>query len=189
MPIRPWRGEATMFATRRAKAPEGQAERQQRLPALLLMVLLVLSSLLMLLSGCGASGTSNSVAAAPVTQAQSLRQVRLHPVPAPTISTVMRVAKRHLYTFASSNVGLMQPAVDAQGNVWVGEMNANRLGRLNSQTGIVTSWTPPGAQYGIMTTAVDAQGDAWFTEQNANYIGRFDPLSPRHFCTSSFDNT
>src|SRR6266567_4010312 len=53
---------------------------------------------------------------------------------------------------------LMQVAVDAQGNVWVGEMHANRLGRLNAQTGAVSSWTPPGAQYGIMTTIVDAQG-------------------------------
>ena len=111
---------------------------------------------------------------APVAQAESVRQVRVHLAPAPTISTAVYVAQRHLYTFSRSNVGLMQPAVDAQGNVWVGEMNANRFGRLNSQTGVVTSWEPPGAQYGIMATAVDAQGNAWFAEQNANYIGRFE---------------
>lgn len=50
-------------------------------------------------------------------------------------------------------------------------MNANRL---NLHTGVVTSWTPPGAEDGIMTTVVDPQGNARFTEQNANYIGRFD---------------
>jgi streptogramin lyase len=94
--------------------------------------------------------------------------------PAPTISTAVRTAQSHLYTFAQSNVGLMQPAVDAQGHVWVGEMHANRLGCLNPKTGVVTSWEPPGGQYGIMTTTVDAQGNAWFAEQNANYIGRFD---------------
>src|SRR6266516_509627 len=160
-----------MFATSRSTTPGGQATRQQRSPALLVLALFVLSSLLVLLSSCDAPGTSNSA----VAQAQSLRWVRVHLVPAPTISTTMRVAKRHLYTFASSNAGLMQPAVDARGNVWVGEMHANRLGRLNSQTGVVTNWTPPGGQYGIMTTTVDAKGDAWFTEQNANYIGRFDP--------------
>jgi len=86
----------------------------------------------------------------------------------------VRTAQRHLYPFSPFNVGLMQPAVDAQDNVWVGEMHANRLGYLNSQTGVVTSWEPPGAQYGIMNTTVDAQGNAWFAEQNANYIGRFE---------------
>ncbi|HEX9130996.1 MAG TPA: hypothetical protein VF844_01750, partial [Ktedonobacteraceae bacterium] len=160
-----------MVATRNTTTPEGQATRQQRSPALRVLVLFVLSSLLALLSGCGAPATSNSA----VAQTQSLRQVRVHLTQAPTISMTVRIALRHLYTFSTSNAGLMQPAVDAQGNVWVGEMHANSLGRLNSQTGVVTSWTPPGAQYGIMTTAVDAQGDAWFTEQNANYIGRFDP--------------
>ncbi len=53
-------------------------------------------------------------------------------------------------------------------------MHTNRLGRLNSHRGVVTSWVPPGAQYGIMTTTVDAHGDAWFVEQNANYIGHFE---------------
>jgi streptogramin lyase len=37
----------------------------------------------------------------------------------------------------------MQPAVDAQGQVWAGEMHVNRLGFLNSRTGAVTSWQPP----------------------------------------------
>jgi virginiamycin B lyase len=159
-----------MSTTRRTTMPLEQATRPQRSPALLALALFALCSSLVLLSGCGTPGASKST----VTQAPSLRQVRPHLAPAPTISTTVRVAQRHLYTFARSNVGLMQPAVDAQGNVWVGEMHVNRLGRLNSGTGVVTSWTPPGAQYGIMTTTVDTQGDAWFVEQNANYIGRFD---------------
>ncbi len=171
----PGKGRSDMFATSRTTTPEGQATRQQRAPALLVLALFALGSLLVLLSGCDTPSTGNSAVTAPVIQAQSVRQVRVHLAPAPIVSTTVSVAQRHLYTFSTSNVGLMQPAVDAQGNVWVGEMHANRLGRLNSQTGVVTSWTPPGAQYGIMTTAVDAQGDAWFTEQNANYIGRFDP--------------
>ena len=158
-----------MFTTSRTTTPPGQATRPQRSP--LALALLALCSSLVLLSSCGTPDTSKST----VTQAPSLRQVQVHLAPAPPISTTVRVAQRHLYTFATSNVGLMEPAVDAQGNVWVGEMNANHLGRLNSRTGVVTSWTPPGAQYGIMTTTVDTQGDAWFAEQNANYIGRFDP--------------
>jgi len=135
------------------------------------MVLFALSSLLILLTGCG---TSKSTITAPVAQAQSMRQVQVYLAPAPTISTTVRTAQRRLYLFSQTNVGLMQLAVDAQGTVCVGEMHANRLGCLNSRTGVVTSWTPPDAQYGIMTTIIDAQGNAWFAEQNANYIGRFD---------------
>jgi virginiamycin B lyase len=164
-----------MFATRGTTTPGGQATRPQRTPTFLALALFALSALLLLLGGCGTPGSDTSTVTDPVAQAQSVRQVRMHLAPTPTFLTTVRTAQRHLYTFATSNVGLMQPAVDEQGNVWAGEMHANRLGRLNSQTGVVTSWTPPGAQYGIMTTTVDAQGDAWFTEQNANYIGRFDP--------------
>ena len=153
----------------------GQAPRQQRSPALLVLALFALSVLLMGMSGCGTPATNTSAATVPVAQTQSVQQVQVHLAKVPTISTDVRVAQRHLYTVSTSNVGLMQPAVDAQGNVWVGEMHTNRLARLDSQTGVVTSWTPPGAQYGIMTTAIDAQGNTWFAEQNANYIGRFDP--------------
>jgi virginiamycin B lyase len=69
----------------------------------------------------------------------------------------------------------MQPAVDTQGNLWVGEMRANRLARLNPHTGAVTTWEPPHAQSGIMSTTIDSHGEVWFVEQAANYIGRFDP--------------
>jgi virginiamycin B lyase len=160
-----------MFATRRTTTPLGQAARHQRSRAYL--VLALLAALLVLCSGCGTLGTSKSAVTAPVAQAPSVRQVQVHLAPTPTISTTVLTAQRHLYPFARTNVGLMQPAVDAQGTAWIGEMHANSLGRLNSQTGVVTSWTPPGAQYGIMTTIVDAYGDAWFAEQNANYIGHF----------------
>jgi streptogramin lyase len=163
-----------MCATCRTTTPRGQATRQQRSLASLVLALFALSSLLVLFTGCGTQRTTNSAVTAPVAQAQSLRQGQVQLAPAPTISTAVRTAQSHLYTFAQSNVGLMQPAVDAQGHVWVGEMHANRLGCLNPKTGVVTSWEPPGGQYGIMNTTVDAQGNAWFAEQNANYIGRFD---------------
>ncbi len=155
--------------------PEGQATRQQRSPVLLVLALFALSSLLVLLSTCGTPDTSESAVTTPEAHTQTVRQVRVHLAPSPTISMTVRTAQRHLYAFSTIDVGLMQPAVDTQDNVWAGEMNTNRLGRLNTQTGVVTNWTPPGAEYGIMTTTVDAQGDVWFAEQNANYIGRFDP--------------
>jgi virginiamycin B lyase len=163
-----------MFATGRTTTSLGQARRQQSSPALLVLASLALGSLLVLFAGCGITGTRNSAGTAPVAQAPSLRQGRMHLAPTPTISTIVQTAQKHLYTFSRSNVGLMQPAVDAHGQVWVGEMHVNRLGCLNSQTGAVSSWAPPQGQYGIMATTVDAQGDAWFAEQNANYIGRFD---------------
>ncbi len=95
------------------------------------------------------------------------------PVPGATVT--VRPAQARIYPFPSSNIGLMQPAVDARGNVWVGEMYANRFARLDSHTGVITTWDPPDAKNGLMTTTVDAQGNVWFVEQGANYIGRFDP--------------
>jgi virginiamycin B lyase len=163
-----------MFAPYRTTMPLGQARRQRRSPTLLVLALVALGSLLILWTGCSSPAPSSSARPARVTQAQSVRQVPMHLVPAPPISTTVRTAQRHLYLFAPSNVGLMQPAVDAQGHVWVGEMHVNRLGRLTAQTGVVTSWAPPDGRYGIMATTVDAQGDAWFAEVYANYIGRFD---------------
>lgn len=81
------------------------------------------------------------------------------------------------YTLNQPNAGVMQPAVDAQGNVWFGEMSLNKLARLNPTTGKVTEWQPPKGEHNIMATAIDAHGDVWFTEQAANYIGCFNPTS------------
>jgi virginiamycin B lyase len=100
------------------------------------------------------------------------------PPQAPISFTVVRAQAVHLYPFPhQGDVGLMQPAVDAQGNVWVGEMYANRLARLDSGTGQITTWEPPHGNDGIMDTTVDAHGMVWFVEQDANYIGRFNPLT------------
>jgi virginiamycin B lyase len=154
--------------------PFGPIKQLQRSAAFLALACIALCTLLVFASGCGTLDTNHSGDTASAAQSQSLRKVQVHVVPAPPISTSVRTSQRHLYPFSQSNVGLMQPTVDVRGYVWVGEMNANRLGRLNVHTGVVTSWTPPGAEDGIMTTIVDPQGNAWFTEQNANYIGRFD---------------
>lgn len=95
----------------------------------------------------------------------------------PTPRVLVQTVQARLYPFPSTQVGLMQPAVDAQGNVWVGEMGANRLVRLDGRTGAITTWEPPDAKFGIMTTRIDARGNVWFVEQNANYLGRFDPTT------------
>jgi virginiamycin B lyase len=70
---------------------------------------------------------------------------------------------------------LMSPAIDAQGNIWFGEMGGNRLGRLDPATQTITEWTPPQGQSGIMGIQVDNQGNVWYAELSANHIGRFTP--------------
>jgi virginiamycin B lyase len=168
--------DAIMSTTHSITTPRKQGwrpGRQRRSPILLVLALLAFAPLFMFLSGCDTPGSHANAANTPETP--PVQQVLMHLAPVTAFSTSVRIAQRHLYPFSQSNVGLMQPAVDAQGNIWVGEMHSNRLGRLNSHTGVVTSWEPPGARYGIMTTTIDAQGNVWFTEQNANYIGRFDP--------------
>jgi virginiamycin B lyase len=94
--------------------------------------------------------------------------------PPPRTHVVIGQARAIVDRVASSNVGLMQPGVDRRGNVWVGEMYANRFARFDSQSEAVTTWKPPHADDGIMDTTIDAHGNPWFVEQGANYLGRFD---------------
>ncbi len=94
--------------------------------------------------------------------------------PPPSTHVVIGQAQAIVDHVASFNVGLMQPAVDAQGNVWVGEMYANRFARFDSHSEKVTTWKPPHANYGIMTTTVDAHGNPWFVEQDTNSLGCLD---------------
>ena len=107
---------------------------------------------------------------------------RTAPTATKTLATgVARVvaADTRNFQMPQPNAGLMQDAVDHQGNVWFGEMNLNLLGRLDPTTGQVTSWSPPNGKYNIMQTAIDAQDNVWFTEQGANYIGKFDQQTQR----------
>jgi virginiamycin B lyase len=147
------------------------SSRRRRDAWFLLVVLLLGIGTILVLSNAGilSQKQGNALPSPPVpTSTTSV-------TPVATARVLLRTAQTHLYRFPSSNIGLMQPAVDAQGNVWVGEMYANRFARLASRTGVTTTWEPPEAKNGIMSTTLDAQGNAWFVEQGANYIGRFDP--------------
>ncbi len=70
-------------------------------------------------------------------------------------------------------------ALDAHGNVWFTELNADALGKLDILTGVVQQY-PISAKkstqkldpYGV---AIDHQGMVWFTEASSAHIGRLDP--------------
>lgn len=155
-------------------ARTGYMPYQRHSPARHIIASLIASTLFLVLIGCGSRPITPVVSSA-TAHVLPVRYGQVHLTPAPSFSTTVQYAHRQLYTFAASNIGLMQPAVDQQGNVWIGEMNTNSLGRLNAQTGAVTSWPLPQGDYGIMATLIDSQGNIWFSEQFANYIGRFDP--------------
>jgi streptogramin lyase len=79
------------------------------------------------------------------------------------------------YHVTAPGVGLMQPAVDTHGDLWFGEMRPNRLTRVSSATGQVTSWEAPNGRNNITKVAIDPEGTVWFAEQLASYIANFDP--------------
>ncbi|HEV2461442.1 MAG TPA: hypothetical protein VGS80_24065 [Ktedonobacterales bacterium] len=136
----------------------------------------------------GGNAMSRSpVAARPATPTATTSTSSATATPPTSGSAQVIPAHERTYALPGPNAGLMQPAVDAQGNVWFGEMDTNRLGRLNPRTGQVSTWQPPHGQYNIMQTAVDRQGNVWFTEQAANYIGRFDP-GTQQFTTYPLEN-
>src|SRR3954451_5265033 len=77
----------------------------------------------------------------------------------PTPATgIAQTAKVRAYQTAP-DAGLMQPSVDRDGNVWVGEMGTNPPTPIDASSRAVTSWTPPGGQYNIMATTADQQGN------------------------------
>jgi streptogramin lyase len=79
------------------------------------------------------------------------------------------------YHLTQPGVGLMQPAVDTHGDLWVGEMLPNRLTRIDHTTGEATSWEPPNGRHNITKVTIDHAGEVWFAEQLASYIANFDP--------------
>jgi len=60
------------------------------------------------------------------------------------------------------------------GNVWFGEGNANKIGRLTPQ-GTLTEFAIPTDQSEPYFLAAGADGNIWFTEISANKVGRITP--------------
>jgi streptogramin lyase len=72
-------------------------------------------------------------------------------------------------------------ALDAQGNIWFTELNADSLGKLDPHTGQIQQF-PLAAQKSVQKldpygVAVDPRGMIWFTESINNHVGRLDPSS------------
>ncbi|OLB58307.1 MAG: hypothetical protein AUI01_02495 [Ktedonobacter sp. 13_2_20CM_2_56_8] len=162
----------TREAARVKRRPLRWSARSLRDAWFLLVVLLLGLGTVLAFSNIGASLQQQATSTQPAT----LPTPVVSATPVSTAKVIVRAAQVRLYPFPQTNVGLMQPTVDAHGNVWVGEMFANHLAWLDSHTGVVTTWEPPNGKNGLMSTAIDAHGNIWFVEQGANYIGRFDPV-------------
>jgi len=72
-------------------------------------------------------------------------------------------------------------ALDAHGDVWFTEFNADRLGWLDPRTGHMQHYSlspKPSVQtlypYGV---TVDRKGNIWFTESGRNQLGRLEPAT------------
>ncbi len=78
------------------------------------------------------------------------------------------------WTVPADNSLPHDPAVDAQGNVWLTLMRTNQVARFNPDTGewkLFTALTPNSGPHGLVA---DADGNIWFTENAAGKIGRVD---------------
>jgi virginiamycin B lyase len=69
------------------------------------------------------------------------------------------------------------PAVAPDGSLWYTGQAANRLGRLDPDTGQFKEYplkTPDSGPHGLVA---DKQGNIWFTAISAGYVGKLDPKS------------
>jgi streptogramin lyase len=84
------------------------------------------------------------------------------------------------YPLPQQKSGLMRPAVDHEGRVWVAEMGNNALAVFDPRTQTFQQLTPPHARDGLMGVLIAPDDTVWYSEQFANYIGRYDPAHDRY---------
>ena len=101
-------------------------------------------------------------------------QYQVYNLPALTIPDPSDTARTLTLPGAPNDI-----ALDAHGNVWFTELNADSVGKLNPHTGITQQYPLSNKKsvqtldpYGI---TVDAQGIVWFTESTNDHVGRLDP--------------
>ena len=79
------------------------------------------------------------------------------------------------YDLPTANARPHDPAVGPDGSLWVTEQRANKLGRLDPNTGQFREYplkTPDSGPHGLVA---DRDGNIWFTAISASYVGKLDP--------------
>jgi len=79
------------------------------------------------------------------------------------------------YDLPTANARPHDPAVGPDGSLWVTEQRANKLGRLDPNTGQFREYplkTPDSGPHGLVA---DRDGNIWFTAISAGYVGKLDP--------------
>jgi virginiamycin B lyase len=71
--------------------------------------------------------------------------------------------------------GVMMPATAPDGSVWVAEMDANKLARLDPAGSVVQEFRFPGPRGESMGVAVAPDGRVWVAQEHAMALGMFDP--------------
>jgi virginiamycin B lyase len=68
---------------------------------------------------------------------------------------------------------------DQNGIIWFTETRANKIGRLDPESGQIREYDIPTKNAKPTTIAVDSRGNPWFTLQDAHKIGQLDPRTGR----------
>jgi len=79
------------------------------------------------------------------------------------------------YDIPTPNARPHDPAVGPDGSLWVTEQRANKLGRLDPNTGKFQEYplkTPDSGPHGLVA---DRGGNIWFTAIAKGYVGKLDP--------------
>ncbi len=84
------------------------------------------------------------------------------------------------YPLPQPRSGLMRPAIDHEGRIWVAEMGNNALAVFDPKTQRFQQTTPPRSKGGLMDVLVAPDNTIWYSEQFANYIGHYDPIHDRY---------
>jgi virginiamycin B lyase len=83
----------------------------------------------------------------------------------------------HEYDVPTAKSRPHDPAAAPDGSLWYTGQAANKLGRLDPQTGAFKEYplkTPNSGPHGL---AADREGNIWFTAIYAGYVGKLDPKS------------
>jgi virginiamycin B lyase len=81
------------------------------------------------------------------------------------------------YDVPTPNARPHDPAVAPDGALWTTEQAANKLGRLDSNTGAFKEYplkTPNSGPHGLVA---DKDGNIWFTAISGGYVGRLNPTT------------